>query len=291
MSDGSERQPASARWLDCRGRRLPLDGRPLVMGVLNVTPDSFSDGGRYVMPAVALDRARSMVEAGCDIVDVGGESTRPGADPVDVATETERVVPVVEALARELDVPVSVDTRKAEVMEAAVAAGASFINDVEALRGEGSLETAARLGVPVCLMHMRGEPRTMQRAVVYEDVVADVLGFLERRVEAARRAGIPDERLVVDPGFGFGKRLEDNLALLAGLHRFSALGLPVLVGLSRKSMIGDLIGRPVDERLSASLALAVLAAERGARIVRVHDVEATVDALRVTQAILEMDEQ
>ncbi len=271
--------------IDCRGHRLSLDGRPLVMGILNCTPDSFADGGRYLAIDAACERARQMVEAGCDILDVGGESTRPGADAVDAATEIERVVPVIEALVAAFDVPVSIDTRKAEVMRAAVAAGAAMINDVAALQGAGSLAAAAELSVPVCLMHMRGEPRTMQHGVAYEDVVGEVIAFLRQRVSAAHEAGIPMERLIIDPGFGFGKRLEDNLALLRGLPRFVELGLPVLVGLSRKSMIGRLIDRSVEGRLSASLALAVLAVERGARIVRVHDVAETVDALAMVQAV------
>ena len=271
--------------IDCRGRRLSLDSRPLVMGILNCTPDSFSDGGRYLAIDAACERARRMVEAGCDILDVGGESTRPGADPVTEKDEIARVVPLIEALAGTIGVPISIDTRKAEVMRAAVAAGAAMINDVEALQGPGSLAAAAELAVPVCLMHMRGEPKTMQQAVAYEDVVGEVIEFLRLRIETAVAAGIPRQRLIVDPGFGFGKRLEDNLALLRGLPRIAELGLPVLVGLSRKSMIGQLIDRPVEDRLSASLALAVLAVQQGARIVRVHDVSETVDALAMVRAV------
>lgn len=260
-------------------------GRPLVMGILNVTPDSFSDGGRFLDPAAALAHARSMVASGADLIDVGGESTRPGAAPADLQVELERVLPVIEALARALPAPVSVDTSKPEVMRAAVRAGAGLINDVRALGVSGALETAAGLGVPVCLMHMRGEPRTMQAAPQYQDVVAEVRGFLARRVEACVAAGIPRARLILDPGFGFGKTLEHNLALLARLGDIADLGLPVLVGISRKSMLGAITGRAVGERLPASVAAALIAAERGASILRVHDVAATVDALKVLEAV------
>lgn len=255
------------------------------MGILNVTPDSFSDGGRFLDPAAALAHARSMVASGADLIDVGGESTRPGAAPADLQVELERVLPVIEALARALPAPVSVDTSKPEVMRAAVRAGAGLINDVRALGVSGALETAAGLGVPVCLMHMRGEPRTMQAAPQYQDVVAEVRGFLARRVEACVAAGIPRARLILDPGFGFGKTLEHNLALLARLGDIADLGLPVLVGISRKSMLGAITGRAVGERLPASVAAALIAAERGASILRVHDVAATVDALKVLEAV------
>lgn len=255
------------------------------MGILNVTPDSFSDGGRFLDPAAALAHARSMVASGADLIDVGGESTRPGAAPADLQVELERVLPVIEALARALPAPVSVDTSKPEVMRAAVRAGAGLINDVRALGAPGALETAAGLGVPVCLMHMRGEPRTMQAAPQYQDVVAEVRGFLARRVEACVAAGIPRARLILDPGFGFGKTLEHNLALLARLGDIADLGLPVLVGISRKSMLGAITGRAVGERLTASVAAALIAAERGASILRVHDVAATVDALKVLEAV------
>ena len=267
--------------LDCGGRRLVLD-RPRVMGILNVTPDSFSDGGRYLDPAAALARARRMVEEGADLVDVGGESTRPGAEPVPAAEELRRVVPVIEAIATELPVPVSVDTSKPEVMRAAVAAGASLINDVRALRAPGALEAAAEAGVPVCLMHMRGEPRTMQEAPAYGDVVAEVRAFLLERAAACEAAGIPRGRILIDPGFGFGKTLEHNLALMRRLEAFVGTGFPVLVGVSRKSMIGALAGgAPVERRLHGSVAAAVVAACKGAAIVRVHDVAPTVEALRV----------
>jgi dihydropteroate synthase len=256
------------------------------MGILNVTPDSFSDGGDFTTCETALQHARRMVAEGADLIDVGGESTRPGARPVSVEDELDRVVPVIEALAAELAVPVSVDTSKPEVMRAAVAAGAGLINDVAALRRPGALAAASALGVPVCLMHMQGEPGTMQQDPTYGDVVAEVATFLAERIAACGAAGIPRERLLVDPGFGFGKTLGHNLALLRGLPRLAALGVPVLAGLSRKSMIGALLGGvPVGERLHGSVAAAVLAVERGAAIVRVHDVGPTVQALRVLAAL------
>jgi dihydropteroate synthase len=270
--------------LECAGRTLDLS-RPRVMGILNVTPDSFSDGGAFLDTAAALVHARAMAEAGADLIDVGGESTRPGAAPVPVEDELARVVPVVAALAAALAVPISVDTSKPRVMAAAVAAGASLINDVRALRLPGALETAVRLGVPVCLMHMAGEPSTMQDAPGYGDVVAEVRAFLAERVVACVQTGIPRERLLIDPGFGFGKTTAHNVALLAGLRGLTGLGLPILVGISRKSMVGALTGRPPGERLAASLAAALLAAERGASILRVHDVAETVDALRVLDAV------
>lgn len=254
------------------------------MGVLNLTPDSFSDGGRFLRPDRALEQARRMRREGADIIDCGGESTRPGAQPVTVQEELDRVVPVIAALCREIDAPVSVDTSKAEVMAAAVAAGARMINDVRALGGDGALEVAAKLGVPVCLMHMQGSPGTMQSAPRYGDVVSEVMKFLQERVEACLGAGLPRGHLVVDPGFGFGKTLDHNLALLRGLSRLGGLGLPVLVGLSRKSMIGQILEKPVEDRLYGSVAAALLAAEQGAHIIRVHDVGPTVDALEVWSA-------
>lgn len=270
---------------DCAGKVLDLR-QPVVMGVLNVTPDSFSDGGHYTQLDDALRRAEAMVAEGAAIIDVGGESTRPGAPLVPVAEELARVLPVIERLARVLPVPISVDTSKPEVMRAAVAAGAGLINDIYALRRPGALAAAAELAVPVCLMHMRGTPETMQREPRYSDPVAEVRAFLEERLADCAAAGIPHQRLLLDPGFGFGKTLEHNLALLAGLPTLTALGLPLLVGLSRKSMIGALTGREVDGRLAGSLAAAVLAVERGARVIRVHDVAATRDALRVAWAVL-----
>lgn len=270
--------------LDCRGRLLALD-RPRLMGIVNVTPDSFSDGGEFADPAHAVAHALRLIEEGADLIDVGGESTRPGAADVDSAQEIARVVPVIEALAARVAIPISVDTSKPEVMRAAVAAGAGLINDVRALRAEGALEAAADLRVPVCLMHMQGEPRTMQEAPHYGDVVAEVKRFLADRLLACEFAGIERKRLLVDPGFGFGKTLEHNLALLRALREFVALGVPLLAGLSRKGMIGALTGRDAPaQRVHGSVAAALLAAQRGAAILRVHDVAATRDALAVWHA-------
>ncbi len=260
---------------------------PVVMGILNVTPDSFSDGGRFIGRADALRRVREMIAEGAGIIDVGGESTRPGARAVEADEELARVLPVIEAIRSESDIPVSIETSKPEVMRAAVAAGANLINDVRALREPGALAAAAELGVPVCLMHMRGEPRTMQQNPRYDDVVAEVLDFLRQRVAACEAAGIPRERIVLDPGFGFGKTLEHNLALFRALPRFAATGLPVLVGVSRKSMIGQVLELPVDERLAGSLALASLAVWLGAAIIRSHDVRETVQAVRMIRAVME----
>lgn len=259
---------------------------PRIMGILNVTPDSFSDGGAYLDPAQAIERALTMVEEGADLIDVGGESTRPGAASVPVEEEVARVVPIIEALAPRLPVPISVDTSKAEVMRAACAAGASLINDVRALQDPGALEMAAQCGVAVCLMHMQGQPRSMQLDPQYRDVVAEVRGFLAERVAACREAGIPGDRLLLDPGFGFGKTLEHNLTLLRRLPELAVEGLPLLVGMSRKTMIGGMLGgdRPAAERLHGSVAAALLAAQQGAAIIRVHDVAATRDALRVLKA-------
>jgi len=254
------------------------------MGILNVTPDSFSDGGAYLERERAVAHARAMVAEGADIIDVGGESTRPGAKSVSAAQEIDRVVPVIESLSREVQVPISVDTSRPEVMRAAVKAGAGFINDVRGLREPGALKEAAALERPVCLMHMRGEPGTMQDDPEYDDVVVDVRDFLNERVEAAVAKGISRERIVIDPGFGFGKTMAHNLELLRRLRELSALG-PVLVGLSRKSMIGKLLGLPVEHRQHASVALALLAAQNGARILRVHDVAATVQAVRTWEAV------
>jgi len=258
---------------------------PVVMGVLNVTPDSFSDGGEFLDPDAARLQARRMAEAGATIIDVGGESTRPGAGAVAPAEELDRVLPVVESLVAELDVPVSVDTSKPEVMREAIAAGASMINDVRALRAPGALAAVAGSQVAVCLMHMQGEPRTMQTAPRYDDVVEDVHAFLASRVRACESEGIGRDRIVLDPGFGFGKTLEHNLALLAGLGEFTREGLPVLAGLSRKSLIGTLTGRPAAGRLAGSVALAALAVARGASIIRAHDVSETVDAVKVAGAL------
>jgi dihydropteroate synthase len=270
--------------LDCRGRKLDLSS-VAVMGILNITPDSFSDGGIFLDPEKAVIRAREIVAQGAAIIDVGGESTRPGAQSVSVQEELDRVIPVVERLAKEFPVPISIDTSKPDVMRAAVTAGAAFINDVNALRADGALAAAAALAVPVCLMHMQGEPRVMQNDPKYEDVVAEVRGFLDLRIGAAQHAGIEKERIVVDPGFGFGKTLEHNLRLLRGLDSFNALGVPVLAGLSRKSMIGKALGLPVEQRLHASVALALIAVQNGARIVRVHDVAETVQAIRMWETV------
>ena len=270
--------------LKCGHRLLDLS-RPVVMGILNVTPDSFSDGGAYPDTAQAAARARQMVEEGAELIDVGGESTRPGAAAVDSETEISRVVPVIEAIRASCDAVISIDTSKPEVMQAAVAAGAAFINDVRALREPGAVEVAASLEVPVCLMHMQGQPRTMQDAPDYDDVVTDVAAFLGERVESCSGAGIARERLVVDPGFGFGKTLRHNLLLLNNLHRLTEFGLPVLVGISRKSMIGAILDRAVDQRLYGSLAAATISLMKGASIIRTHDVAPTVDALRVVTAL------
>jgi dihydropteroate synthase len=270
--------------LHCRERVLGLE-RPLVMGVLNVTPDSFSDGGRFVRLEAATARGLQMVAEGAAIIDVGGESTRPGAEPVGIDEELRRVIPVIACLRSRTQALLSVDTSKPEVMQAAVAAGAGMINDVRALREPGALEAAVASGCAVCLMHMLGEPRTMQDAPRYGDVVGEVRRFLEERVEACVAAGLPLERLALDPGFGFGKTLAHNLELLRRLGELAVRGRPILAGLSRKAMVGALTGRPAEERVHGSVALAVVAALNGARILRVHDVAATVDAVTVVAAV------
>jgi dihydropteroate synthase len=275
--------------LDCNGRSLKLD-RPRVIGILNVTPDSFSDGGHYASLDDAVAHALRMVEEGADMLDIGGESTRPGSDDVPVEEELRRIVPVLEQLAARTSVPLAIDTSKPEVMRAAVAAGAGMINDVYALRRDGALDAAAELGVPVCLMHMLGEPRSMQDDPHYDDVVGEVHRFLTDRLFACELAGIDRRNVMVDPGFGFGKNLEHNLALLRALERFANLGSGVYVGMSRKSMIGAMTGRQVPaERAVGSVAAAVIAVQRGARMVRVHDVAATVDALAVWHAVQDGD--
>ena len=266
--------------LHSKGRSLDLS-RPQVMGILNVTPDSFSDGSRYQQLDVALRHASQMVQAGATLIDIGGESTRPGAAEVPLEQELERVVPVVERLAAELDVWLSVDTYKAEVMRAAMAAGAHLINDIRALEAPGALAAAAEAQVPVCLMHMQGAPRTMQQAPHYENLLGEVHAYFAQRIAACVAAGIPRERLILDPGFGFGKTLDQNYELLARLDEFTDFQLPLLVGMSRKSMVGQLLERPVEARLAGSLALALYASRRGAHIIRVHDVQETVDALRI----------
>ena len=275
----------TATRIDCGGRVLILE-RPLIMGVVNVTPDSFSDGGQLATVGAAVAHGLRLVAEGADLLDVGGESTRPGAEPVTVDEELHRVLPVIAALVAQTSVPLSVDTSKPAVMRAAVAAGAGMINDVLALRGEGALDAAAELCVPVCLMHMQGEPRSMQDAPDYADVVSEVHRFLADRVLACQFAGIEQRRLLVDPGFGFGKTLEHNLALLRGLGRFASLGVPLVAGLSRKGMLGRITGRELpQERVHASVAAALIAVQNGAAIVRVHDVAATRDALAVWQAV------
>lgn len=275
--------------LQCGARRLDLS-RPVVMGILNVTPDSFSDGGRYTELNAALAQARLMCSEGAAIIDIGAESTRPGAAPVSVQEELDRTLPVLEKLVRELDVVVSVDTSSPELMKEAAALGAGLINDVRALQRQGGLQAAAASGLPVCLMHMQGEPGTMQQQPSYGDVLGEVEAFLRERMQACAAAGIAPERIVLDPGFGFGKTKEHNLALLGGLSRFAALGCPVLVGLSRKSMLGAILGgAEVHQRLYAGLAATTIAVLNGARIVRTHDVKATCDALAVAAAFLEMN--
>jgi len=271
--------------LDCGGRALRLD-RPRVMGIVNVTPDSFSDGGEHATTEAAVAHGLKLAEEGADILDVGGESTRPGAGDVATGEELRRILPVVERLAKETALPISIDTSRPEVMRAAVAAGAGMINDVYALRREGALDAAAQLGVPVVLMHMLGEPRSMQDDPQYDDVVADVHRFLAERIFSAEMAGIAKKNIVVDPGFGFGKNRDHNLALLAQLQRFTELGVPVLAGLSRKKTIGELTGRDVPrDRIHGSVAAHLVAAQRGAMLLRVHDVAATVDALAVWNAV------
>jgi dihydropteroate synthase len=271
--------------LDCAGRILRLDV-PRVMGIVNVTPDSFADGGEHATLEAAIAHGLQLAGEGADILDIGGESTRPGALDVPVDEELRRVIPVIEALAKQTALPLSVDTSKPEVMRAAVAAGAGMVNDVHALRREGALEAAAALGVPVVLMHMLGEPRSMQDAPRYDDVVADVHRFLAERIFAAEMAGIAKKHIIVDPGFGFGKTIAHNLALLAQLDRFTELGVPVLAGLSRKKTIGELTGRSdPHDRIHGSVAAHLIAAQRGAMLLRVHDVAATVDALKVWNAV------
>lgn len=275
--------------IQCGKHSLDL-GRPRIMGILNTTPDSFSDGGSYYQQStlsidLALSRAETMLQQGASIIDVGGESTRPGAATVSVQEELDRVVPVVEALVNRLGALVSVDTSTAAVIRESAKAGAGLINDVRALQREGALQAAADSGLPVCLMHMQGQPSTMQQKPDYYDVVAEVIDFLHQRIHACHQVGISDERLLLDPGFGFGKTLDHNLALLRQLPMFTELGYPVLVGVSRKSMLGQLLGRPVDQRLAGSLALALCAAQSGAAIIRVHDVAETADVLKVLQAV------
>lgn len=263
--------------------QLPLAG-PLVMGVVNVTPDSFSDGGKFLAIDAAIEHAHQLIEEGADVLDIGGESTRPGAAPVSVEDELRRVLPIIESLSK-VPVPISIDTMKPEVMRAAIAAGASMVNDVNALRAEGAIEVCAEHQIAVCLMHMRGAPRTMQEAPSYLDVVAEVKAFLLDRATACERGGIGRDRIVIDPGFGFGKNREHNLALLRHLKQLTGMGYAVLAGLSRKSVLGKITGQEVVSRVPASVAAALLAVQNGADIVRVHDVRATKDALAILQAV------
>jgi dihydropteroate synthase len=270
----------------CRNRTIDL-ARPVVMGILNVTPDSFSDGGRYAGVDAALERARQIVAEGAAIIDVGGQSTRPGALAVEEAVESARVVPVIEGIAASCDIAVSIDTSKPNVMRAAVAAGACIINDVYALREPGARGAAAELKAGVCLMHMQGEPRTMQDCPHYTDVVAEVMAFLAHERRECITAGVAGDAIALDPGFGFGKNLEHNLTLLRELPRFQALGAPLLIGVSRKSVIGKILGKSVNERLYGGLGLTALAVVNGARIIRTHDVGATLDAVRSVSAVLQ----
>jgi len=275
----------AGQW-QCRDRVLDL-GAPVVMGVLNITPDSFSDGGQFANLAAALAHARHMIGAGASIIDVGGESTRPGASSAALDDELARVIPVIAALRHESPVFISVDTSKPEVMRAAVEAGADIINDVRALSEPGAMSAAARSRAGVCLMHMQGEPRSMQHAPHYEDVGGEVRAFLAERIAVCCTAGIDAARIAVDPGFGFGKRVSDNLALLKNLRDFSVLNAPLVVGLSRKSMLAKLTGRHVHDRTAGSVALAAIAVLNGARIVRAHDVAATLDAVRIAAAVMQ----
>lgn len=270
--------------LDLPSRQLDLSA-PVVMGVLNLTPDSFSDGGRHTSLGAAIAHAHMMCDEGAAIIDVGGESTRPGAAPVHLQEELDRVVPVIERLCRELDCIISIDSMKPAVMQAACSAGASMVNDVNALRAEGAIDVVKARGVAACLMHMQGEPRSMQAEPRYDDVVTEVHDFLAERVAACLHAGIPRSRLLVDPGFGFGKSLQHNLSLFAHLKAVSSLGLPVMIGVSRKGMLGQILNLPVDQRLNAGLAAAAIAVWQGVHIIRTHDVRATVEALKFAAAV------
>ncbi len=276
---------SNSRVLDCGGRKIDL-GSPAIMGVINVTPDSFSDGGKYFSTASAVEHGVRLVEEGADILDIGGESTRPGSKNPGVEEELDRVLPVVQDLANRVGVPLSVDTSTPEVMRECVSSGAGLINDVRALQNPGALEAAADCDVPVCLMHMRGEPETMQIAPDYNDVTAQVHGFLVSRVARARAAGIKADKIIVDPGFGFGKTLEHNLTLLRRLREFADIGFALLAGLSRKSMITQILGYPTDDRVASSISLALFAMNKGASILRVHDVRATREAISVWRAVV-----
>lgn len=271
--------------IQCADRELKLES-PAIMGILNVTPDSFSDGGLYINPESALYQAARMQAEGAVIIDIGGESTRPGARAVTELEELDRVIPIIEKLHQELDVVISIDTSKAMVMTEAAKAGAGMINDVMALRGDGALRAAQESSLPVCLMHMQGEPRSMQTQPHYHDVVSEVKAFLQQQAEQCMAQGISREQIIIDPGFGFGKTLTHNISLFKHLEVFKDLGYPVLIGASRKSMLGQMTGKPVAERLAGSLALAAMAAIKGAAIIRVHDVAETVDAIKVARALM-----
>jgi len=275
--------------LDCAGKQLDLS-HPQVMGILNVTPDSFSDGGQFLAEDTALAQARKMVEDGAAIIDVGGESTRPGAAVVPVDEEISRVVPVIVAIQSEIDIPISIDTSKPDVMRAAIKAGAGLINDVQALRVDGALQAAVALDVPVCLMHAQGTPQTMQDNPQYDDVVKEVSAFLLERVVVCEQAGIKREKLILDPGFGFGKGARHNLRLMKHLSKLVDIGLPVLVGVSRKSIIGKLLNVSVEERLYGSLSLASIAVWQGAKIIRSHDVRATVQAVNLCNHVMQVED-
>ncbi|CAH0526778.1 dihydropteroate synthase [Vibrio hippocampi] len=268
--------------LSVNNKTLSLQ-QPVVMGILNATPDSFSDGGRFNTLDAAVKQAQAMIEAGVSIIDIGGESTRPGAPDVSLQEELQRVIPVISAIRARSDVWISIDTSKAEVMKQAIAAGVDIVNDVRALQEPGALEVVADSDVPVCIMHMQGQPRTMQFEPHYNDVLSDVADFLEQRVTECEQAGITKQRLILDPGFGFGKTMAHNYHLLAHLEKFHCFGLPLLVGMSRKSMIFKNLNRQPVECVAGSVASATLAAQKGAQIIRVHDVEQTVDALKIVQ--------
>lgn len=272
--------------LHCGQFKLDLS-TPRVMGILNVTPDSFSDGGNFSQTDSAVAHALTLIEEGVDVLDIGGESTRPNATPVSLQEELDRVIPVIEALVKVINVPISIDTYKAAVMRAAVAAGASIVNDVKALQEVGAIDVIAKSDVGVCLMHMQGTPQTMQDAPIYKDVVSEVSGFLMARVKACEQAGIVKNRILIDPGFGFGKTRAHNISLVQQLDKLVKLGLPMLVGLSRKSVLGQVTGNDVDARLHASVAAAVISAMKGAKLLRVHDVKATVEALKVVSVVIE----